>query len=291
MTIDDYQGLEMEDEDKTKEELLNELVELRQRVSEMEKLQTEHKKIEVLLRESEEKFRLAFENAKDAILWADPEAGLIINCNKAAEILLEKKREEIIGSHQTMLHPPEKRGYFANQFKRHIEEKGAVDDEAEVITKSGKITPVHITASATLVAGRPVMQGIFRDITEQKQTEKILKESEEKFRTLAEDSPNMIFINKKGRVVYANKRCEEMMGYKRAEFYSPDFDFLILIAPEYRELIRANFNRHIKGEDVPPCEYALITKDGQRIEAILATRLIEYGGGGGWNECHSWHSN
>ncbi len=52
---------------------------------------------------------------------------------------------------------------------------------------------------------------------ERKQTEVTIKESEEKFKTLAEQSPNMIFINKKGRIVYANKRCEEIMGYKRKE--------------------------------------------------------------------------
>jgi len=53
------------------------------------------------------------------------------------------------------------------------------------------------------------------DITGRIQAEKELKESEEKFRTLAEKSPNMIFINKQGRVVYANEKSEEVMGYKR----------------------------------------------------------------------------
>jgi len=42
--------------------------------------------------------------------------------------------------------------------------------------------------------------------------EEALRESEKKFRALAEQSPNMIFINKKGRVVYANQKCEEIMG-------------------------------------------------------------------------------
>ena len=50
--------------------------------------------------------------------------------------------------------------------------------------------------------------GIVCDITERKQTEENLRESEEKFRSLAENSPNMIFINKKGSVVYANKKCQ-----------------------------------------------------------------------------------
>ena len=132
---------------------------------------TERKKAEEALRKSEEKFRLAFENAKDAILWADTKTGLITNCNKAAEILLEKKRGEIVGLHQTIIHPRQKARYYANMFNTHIKQKGTVDAEAEVITKSGKIKPVHITATVTLVGGKPIIQGIFRDITERKRAE------------------------------------------------------------------------------------------------------------------------
>jgi len=134
---------------------------------------TERKRADESLRESEEKFRLLFENAKDAIFWADPQTGLITNCNKTAENLLEKKRKEIIGSHQRMLHPPQKTEYYANMFKRHIEQKGAYEDEAEVITESGKIKSVQIAASITSVGGKPIIQGIFRDITELKRGEKI----------------------------------------------------------------------------------------------------------------------
>ena len=131
----------------------------------------EKRAAEEALRESEEKFRLTFENAEDAIFWADVETGFITNCNKAAEILLEKRREEIIGQHQTALHPPENAEHYGRMFRRFTERKGA-DDEAEVITKSGRIIPVHITASATLVGGKSIIQGIFRDITDRKQAEK-----------------------------------------------------------------------------------------------------------------------
>ena len=126
---------------------------------------TEKFRLEQKVKESEEKFRLAFENAADAIIWADVKTGLIINCNKKAEILLEKKKEEIIGLHQTTLHPPDMAEQYAKMFKIHIEQSGAFNEEASVITKSGKIIPVHITASVTLIGGESIIQGIFRDIS------------------------------------------------------------------------------------------------------------------------------
>jgi PAS domain S-box-containing protein len=96
------------------------------------------------------------------------------------------------------------------------------------------------------------------------------------FRTFTEQSPNMIFINKGGRVVYVNKRCVEDMGYSREEFYAPDFDFMALIAPESVDLIRSNLKRHMTGENVEPYEYSLLNKQGDKIEAIITTRLINY---------------
>ena len=135
----------------------------------------QRRKEESYIRRSEEEFRLAFESAKDAIFWADPKTGIIIRCNKAAELLLEKTRDEIIGIHQTDLHPASMKKYHASQFKDHIKMKSAIDAYAEVITKSGKIKPVHITSSTTIVAGRDVIQGIFRDITEIKRNEMTLK--------------------------------------------------------------------------------------------------------------------
>lgn len=117
------------------------------------------------------------------------------------------------------------------------------------------------------------------ELCKRKKMEQQLKESEEKFRMLAEKSPNMIFIEKMQKLIYVNKQCEELMGYKIEEFYSPGFDFFALIAPESRSTVKENYEMHSTGREINPYDCALITKNGQRIEVLITTRLINYQGG------------
>jgi PAS domain S-box-containing protein len=115
-------------------------------------------------------------------------------------------------------------------------------------------------------------------ITERKKVESSLKSSEEKFRNLAEQSPNIIFINQKGKVVYANTEAEKATGYKKEEFYSPKFNFMDLIAPESKEFVKSQFIKHMKGEDVHQYEYKLISKKGQTKDVINNPKVIDYNG-------------
>ena len=117
-----------------------------------------------------------------------------------------------------------------------------------------------------------------KEIGERKQAEQAIRESEEKFRILAEKSPNMIFINKRGKVVYVNDKCEEVLGYTKETFFAPDFEFYTIIAPEYHEVIAKNYRLHLKGKDVRPYEYVLLTKSGERINVIITTKLITFEG-------------
>ncbi|MEW6571190.1 MAG: PAS domain S-box protein [Nitrospirota bacterium] len=154
----------------------------------------------------------------------------------------------------------------------------STEREYRIIRKNGQIRWIfEFINNVADKNGKPIfVRGSLYDTTGLKKAEDVIRESEEKFRNLAEESPNMIFINKDGKVVYANKKCEEIMGYKRNEFYSQDFDFRTLIAPDSLELIETNFARHMRGEEVPPWEYSLLTKKNKRIEAIITTKLISY---------------
>ncbi len=133
---------------------------------------TERKMTEEKLRASEEKYRTQFNEALDAILLADAETGIIIDCNPAVSKMVGREKSEIIGQHQKILHPPEENeGEFSRTFKQHLKEKEGESLDAKIITKGGEIKDVSIKANLFEMSGRKLIQGIFRDITERKQLE------------------------------------------------------------------------------------------------------------------------
>jgi PAS domain S-box-containing protein len=233
------------------------------------------RKAEQALQESNERFRAVFDTAEDSIFMKDGTLRYV-QVNPAMEKLFAVPADKLIGMTDEDLF-----GKEAGQHIRQVDNRvlsGEVVEEEHTklvggISKTFHVIKVPMHDGAGKITG---LSGIARDITDRKQAEQLLKESEEKFKTLAEESPNMIFINKKGRIVYANEKCEKITGYKRKDFYSPNFDFLTLIAPECHETVRTNFGRHVKEEEVEPYEHALVAKDGRRVEVLLSTKLMDY---------------
>jgi PAS domain S-box-containing protein len=119
------------------------------------------------LKKSEERYRKQIEGAMDAIVIADAETGIIIDCNRVTEELVGRKKSELIGQHQRILHPPQELDErFSKTFLRHRRDKEGQVLEAQVITKDGEIKDVAIKANVFELNGKKLIQGIFRDVTE-----------------------------------------------------------------------------------------------------------------------------
>jgi PAS domain S-box-containing protein len=172
---------------------------------------TVQKRAEEELRKREEEFRLIFEYSNDAIFWADLTTGRITNCNRKAEQLLEKTRAEIIGLHQTELHPPDEADVYQAKFSQAAAQQTSTDIEAELYTASGKRIPVLISASVVKIGDRTIMQGVFHDVTEIKRAEEQLRISN----SAIESSINAIVISDlTGNLTYVNKAFLKLWGYE-----------------------------------------------------------------------------
>ena len=227
--------------------------------------------------ESRQRYQTIVDNINDALYIFDFE-GNIIEVNENACKMLGYDRNELIGANLSKIDSSENGKKIPERIKIVLSNKSLLF-EGHHIRKDGTSVPVEVSAKVVSYEGKGLIQGFARDITDRKLAEKALRESEEKFRNLAAQSPNMIFINMNGRIVYVNEKCTEITGYSREEFYAPDFDFLTLIAPEYIDLIKKLYRRHMKGEEIPPYEYAFLTKAGRKIDTINTTKLITYEGG------------
>ena len=127
------------------------------------------------MRDSDEIYRQLFDSANDAIFVADIKTGLILDANNEATRLTGRSKEDIIGIHQSQLHPPEECDHYKEKFRKHVQSGRNIDFEAEVVRTDGVTVPVSISAKVMEFNGAKVIQGIFRDITDRRQAEKALK--------------------------------------------------------------------------------------------------------------------
>ena len=226
--------------------------------------------------ESEAQFRNLFENSADAIFIAETETGIILDANQAAERLTKMGRHEIIGLHQTRLHPPQSVNYSIETFVQHQklseEHKTTKPLENIVIRKDGTQIPVEITATKVVYEGKNCLVGNFRDISERKRIELELAESEQRFKALHNASFGGIAIHDKGVILDCNQGLSEMTGYSLDELIG--MDGLLLIDPEHRAMV---LNNIVSGFE-KPYEANGLRKNGQTFPMRLEARNVPYRG-------------
>jgi PAS domain S-box-containing protein len=133
---------------------------------------TEQETAAEALKRSEERYRILFESANDPILVEDPETGVLLDANKAAERLTGYSREEIIGKHRLFLFPPTENNELRQAPDHDSEQPMDQLLELDVVNKAGQLIPVEISSGGLVnIGGEKVHFGIFRDISERKRAE------------------------------------------------------------------------------------------------------------------------
>ena len=237
---------------------------------------TERKKAEEALRESEKKFRSVFDLSPQAIALTDVETGKFIEVNQKLSELSKYRKEELIGRTTTEL------GFYTkadrNRFIKELSESGEVHGlEIDFRIKNGSKVDTLMFATIIELAGKSFILSIFIDVTERKQMEKDLRESEEKYRLLIENANDAIFIAQDGIVKFPNPRTLETVGYSAEELAK--IPFIDLIHPEDRDVVLERHLRRLKGEDLPSTySFRVINKKGEQLWGELSTVRIDWEG-------------
>jgi PAS domain S-box-containing protein len=233
------------------------------------------KKAEQALLESEAQFREFFEKAADAIFIAEIESGIILDANEAASKLLLMPHNQIVGMHQSQLHPPVNKSHSHNTFKQHtdsVKQKlSTVPVENVVVRSDGKSVPIEVLASEVILNGKSCIMGTFRDITLRKSAEEALRNSESMLRTLIESAPFEIWArDKDGLGILENENQVRHFGSIIGK--TPDHEG---ISPQISQLWKSNNKRAMIGEIVnDECVY-LVDGVKRHFQQILAPVIVD----------------
>jgi PAS domain S-box-containing protein len=230
---------------------------------------TELKQVQQALIESNERYRLQFEEATDAIILADIETGMLLDCNKAALQLTGYAYNELIGKNQKELHPT------LVDFKYHL--KNPEEPVAQkLLTKSAQIKDVVIKASVMQLQGRNIMQGIFRDVTEEKRTEEAIKQTKQNYETFFDNIEDFLYVlDLQGNMLRINNTVTKRLGYTEDELIGKSV--LMVHPPELRNEALLIVQDMISGKRAF-CPIPVMAKDGSFIPVETRVTKGEWDG-------------
>ncbi|HAV78405.1 MAG TPA: hypothetical protein DCX53_13740 [Anaerolineae bacterium] len=220
---------------------------------------TARKMNEIGLIENYERYRLLFKNSVDAIVLSTPE-GSILAANPATTLMFGRSEEEIVKLGRQGLMDITDPRLIAGLKKR--ERTGNFHGEITGLRSDGSKFPIELTSSIFKDhEGRKLASTIFRDITDRKNLETKLVESEVRFRNLAKGSPDVIYTLDltKHRVTYFNR--DTFLGYSRNELMSSN-SIQENVHPDDLQKVSAQWRQALNSEEIEDIEYRISSKAG-----------------------------
>ncbi|MFQ5977896.1 MAG: PAS domain S-box protein [Candidatus Heimdallarchaeota archaeon] len=221
-----------------------------------------HQQVEQALQESEERFRALADQSLTGI--AILQAGKITYANKAAEALIGCSRAELQAwkaeEFAKAIHPDDRAAVMRRyRLRKSGNTKSAFQYDVRVITKAGEVKWLAVHSRAIDLPGSPAIAVSILDNTERQMTENALRESEEKYRSIVEQTHDGIaLMDDQGSMVEWNRAQEEIFGLTRAEVLGrPIWDIQFQVTPKenqsqvlYDEL-KASVGRLLKTGEAP----------------------------------------
>ncbi|MGB7623609.1 MAG: PAS domain S-box protein [Terriglobia bacterium] len=203
---------------------------------------TELKRTTEALKHSEEKYRDFFDKSPVGIYRSSLAEGRVLDCNQAVLKMFGVQDLKGRRTVDTYLNPDD-RGRMKAQILRH----GAVEN-FETQLKRANGSPFWASISANLREDEGILEGVITDITEHKQAERALRESEDRYRDLVEHSHDLICTHDlEGRILSANEAATKVLGYTQNEVVGKNIrDFLPPESqPEFDAFLAAIKNRGV----------------------------------------------
>jgi PAS domain S-box-containing protein len=250
--------------------------EMEQRIKELKRQFNEHEQAEDALRESEGKIKSILSSMEDVVFMVDKDTRFIFTHPPATGELYRSPEEFMWKKHSEVM-PPDIDKLFADAFNKN--KKGEVAEYDYCLEIGGKMRWFSVKMSPVLLDGKfNGSVAVARDISTYKQLEKSLRESEEKYKTLFDNTNEAICIAdaKTGIVIEANKQAEKLFGLPREEIigaYHSDVSHYKKV--EYYE---KRFREFIENGNVFELEAELMKKDGKIVPVIISARVINLGG-------------
>ncbi len=149
--------------------------------------------------------------------------------------------------------------------------------ETEIVRPDGRRVSVDVALAATRRDGATICVTFMRDLTKRRTIENALRESETRFRELAEAAPDTIAVVQDGRFMWANRRCFETLGFSTLE------EFLArpmseMLSPEEGRIMRERLEMVQRGERPTPITYAGRGKDGAVTMMEISSIAINWDG-------------
>ncbi|TDI81482.1 MAG: PAS domain S-box protein, partial [Caldithrix sp.] len=220
---------------------------------------TERKQAEEALRESEERYRSIVKQASDGFVLYDLDTKHVLDTNQAYEQMLGYTAEEMrrLTLYDIVAHDRQSIKSFV---KRIREEKQVWIGERKHRCKDGSLLDVEVSSSLIVCSGKEVLTTVVRDISERRRAEEALKESDEKFRFLAENMADFVWtVDLDFRSTYASPSIKKVLGFTPEERkrHAPEE----MLTPESLQRLTMKMQEELrrdKEQDVDPERYVTI---------------------------------
>ncbi len=207
-----------------------------------------------------DRYKALAENATDILLeW---ELNGIITYASPSVRLLGYTPEDWIGRHILDFADPETIPDLQRIALQQNDDLRATRQEANVVAKDGSVVCLEVLVSVVLQDGKPVKKhAVARDITERKAAEQARRESERRYKSIVENSNEMIMLTTpQGQIAYVSPACRQINGYEPEELLR---DNPWVVHPDDTPWVREVFRLARRGEPRTGVEYRIITKTGE----------------------------